>query len=886
MKRILKDSGNANTLLNMVSDTLILMDKNGICVDISIFNINLWFLKEERLLGKNLLKMLPRSTYIAFYREFRKVVDAHIKSTQNYELTIGDETYFCKCIMQPYNDMVLCQYRDITARSQQKLELERRNRELCEIQKVALIGRWSYSTETHFFNYSGHTNIIYDDEEQQISLETYLSYVIPEDKEIFTSWFKQNLEEDITDSIDYRIQYKEKVYYMRTKTYSRECQKDGYTTLEGYIQNFTDIQQRRNDISLLTHAIDNSTEDIVAIHENGDILFANRRYKYHRNIDNSEDITQLKVYDISSYAKSITKWNQVLNSVNKEINHTSYITSNPFPGHPEITTYESNLYKVTSDQGVETLWVFGRDISQRVFREQQIKQFSQILNRIIENLPAAITVKDINNEFKYIYQSCDLYNKGINIPNTEIKDDFDFYPAGIAKKEREEDIYVAETGKEKHYIVEKQDSKGRTTFLDKRKMRIESSDFSPVLLCIEWNITDMEMMKQELLAEKEKAETSDHLKSAFLANMSHEIRTPLNAIVGFSRIIAENENAEERKNYYNIVEANNERLLQLINEILDLSKIESGIVEFRFSAIKLYPLFKEIFDAHVFRCPHGVELIFDPSDENIDIEIDKNRLFQVMSNLIGNAFKFTHEGSIHYGYKRKGNKITFYVTDTGCGIAPEKLEVIFQRFIKANNFAQGTGLGLSICKTIVEKLGGTISAKSKLGKGTTFTFTLPLQQSTNGLNNNHYSSSSKVSDNVQQTVANKLHNVADDINKEDKALKTILVAEDIDSNFILVESILGSCYHLLHAKDGIEAVNLYKEASPDLILMDIKMPNLTGLEATIIIREQGSKVPIIALTAFAFDDDRKIALETGCDDFLAKPFKAEELKSIINKWLK
>lgn len=342
-----------------------------------------------------------------------------------------------------------------------------------------------------------------------------MSYVIPEDKEIFTSWFKQNLEEDITDSIDYRIQYKEKVYYMRTKTYSRECQKDGYTTLEGYIQNFTDIQQRRNDISLLTHAIDNSTEDIVAIHENGDILFANRRYKYHRNIDNSEDITQLKVYDISSYAKSITKWNQVLNSVNKEINHTSYITSNPFPGHPEITTYESNLYKVTSDQGVETLWVFGRDISQRVFREQQIKQFSQILNRIIENLPAAITVKDINNEFKYIYQSCDLYNKGINIPNTEAKDDFDFYPAGIAKKEREEDIYVAETGKEKHYIVEKQDSKGRTTFLDKRKMRIESSDFSPVLLCIEWNITDMEMMKQELLAEKEKAETSDHLKSAF-----------------------------------------------------------------------------------------------------------------------------------------------------------------------------------------------------------------------------------------------------------------------------------------------------------------------------------------------------------------------------------
>lgn len=263
--------------------------------------------------------------------------------------------------------------------------------------------------------------------------------------------------------------------------------------------------------------------------------------------------------------------------------------------------------------------------------------------------------------------------------------------------------------------------------MDKRKIKIESKDFPPILLNIEWDITEMEQMKRELLIAKEKAETSDQLKSAFLANMSHEIRTPLNAIVGFSRIIAESTDTEERLSYYEIVEANNERLLQLINEILDLSKIESGILEFTITPVHLHPLCREIYDAHLVRCPEGVELIYEPSDESIVIDGDKNRIFQVISNLIGNAFKFTTSGSISYGYRREGDQVVFHVTDTGIGIAADKLNRIFERFVKVNTFAQGTGLGLSICKSIIERLGGNISAASEMGKGTTFTFILPLK---------------------------------------------------------------------------------------------------------------------------------------------------------------
>lgn len=406
------------------------------------------------------------------------------------------------------------------------------------------------------------------------------------------------------------------------------------------------------------------------------------------------------------------------------------------------------------------------------------------------------------------------------------------------------------------------------------------------MLCINFDITQLKETERMLIQAKEKAEESDRLKSAFLANMSHEIRTPLNAIVGFSRIIAESENTEERKEYYNIVEANNERLLQLINEILDLSKIEAGIVEFSIAAVRLHPLCKEIHDAHVFRCPSGVELIFDPSDEDILIDSDKNRIFQVISNLIGNAFKFTTKGSISYGYHREGETIVFHVTDTGTGIAPEKIGKVFERFVKANNFAQGTGLGLAICKTIIERLGGKISVTSELEKGTTFIFTLPAKttQDEDKEKTENSPEENKTAAGEQSADSESTENVQASP-QETVSLKTVLIAEDTDSNYILTKAILGKEYHLERAKDGMEAVNMFVEINPDIILMDMKMPNLDGLDATKIIRELSPGVPIIALTAFAYDHDRKAALEAGCNDFLTKPFTQEKLKETIKKWV-
>ncbi len=887
MRNILKSAENAEKLLKLTSDTMILLDKDGICVDIAVYNVDLWFLKEEKLLGKNIFQLMPPSTYRQVHPEFKKVLTRKVRSTHNYELTLGNRTYFFKCIMYPYEDMVLCQYRDITERSQRKLELEKKNYELNEIQKAALIGRWRYNSGNNCFYYVGHTGVMCTEDEQEIRLDEYITHIIPEDRDIFSKWLEQQIQGDFEESIDYRIHFQKQVYYIRLKTFVREKYKNGSTILEGYIQNITDIQQRRNDITLLTHAIDNSTEDIFAARKDGTLVFANRRFKQHHDISSTDDISQVKIYEINSYTQNEQVWRQMTSSIKKGEEHNGFVINNPLPSHPEVLAIEGNAYWVTSDEGEETLWAFGRDITLRIKHEQQIKRFSQILDKTIENLPASIVVKDIKSDFKYLYRNRESYNRNIPMKEALGKDDFDFYPFEKAQEKRQQDIEIAQTGIEKHWITEERDQNGKFIYLDKKKMKVESNDFPPILLSIEWDITEMEQMKRELLIAKEKAETSDQLKSAFLANMSHEIRTPLNAIVGFSRIIAESTDADERKSYYDIVEANNERLLQLINEILDLSKIEAGMVEFTLNPVRLHPLCKEIHDALKFRCPMGVELIYEPSDEDIIIEGDKNRIFQVVSNLIGNAFKFTTSGSVSYGYHRKDNEIEFHVSDTGIGIEADKLCKVFERFVKVNNFAQGTGLGLSICKTIIERLGGTISVSSEFGKGTTFTFTLPLPAPTESnqadLTDTHLYTQKKEEEEIRKESEEA---VLEEETVPVKSEKTILVAEDTDSNYILTKAILGRIYHLERAKDGMEAVTMFEELQPDLILMDMKMPNLGGLDATKIIRELSPDTPIIALTAYAYEHDKQAAINAGCNDFLTKPYTQEVLKEMIKKYLK
>ncbi len=233
-----------------------------------------------------------------------------------------------------------------------------------------------------------------------------------------------------------------------------------------------------------------------------------------------------------------------------------------------------------------------------------------------------------------------------------------------------------------------------------------------------------------LLAAKEQAEEANELKSAFLANMSHEIRTPLNAIVGFSGIMAMTDSAEERREYAQIIESNNELLLQLINDVLDLSKIESGTLDFEYSDVDINGLMQDIEQATRFKAQAGgIDIVWDKGLPQCIAHTDRNRVLQVINNFISNALKFTSQGSIHFGYQQQGDKLRIYVTDTGLGIPAEAQQHIFNRFVKLNSFIQGTGLGLSICETIIRHMGGDIGVESQEGVGSTFWFTIPYDES-------------------------------------------------------------------------------------------------------------------------------------------------------------
>ena len=355
-------------------------------------------------------------------------------------------------------------------------------------------------------------------------------------------------------------------------------------------------------------------------------------------------------------------------------------------------------------------------------------------------------------------------------------------------------------------------------------------------------ITGRKKMEMELTSAKDRAEESNRLKSAFLANMSHEIRTPLNAIVGFSGILASTEEEEEKQEYVSIIENNNALLLQLISDILDLSKIEAGTLEFQYSDIELNTELKKLESTLKLKLKSDdVQLEFVPGLPVCPVCTEKNRLSQLIINLVTNAIKFTSRGSIRFGYEHRGKELYFYVTDTGCGIPKDKQESIFGRFVKLNSFAQGTGLGLSICRTLVEHMGGHIGVDSEEGKGSTFWFSLP------------YKAASTSAGTMQKTEIQPI--------SVEKDKLTILIAEDNESNYRLFESILGHDYHLIHAWDGREAVERFKRENPQIILMDINMPVMDGYEATQEIRKYSAKVPIIAVTAFAYASDEQRVME-------------------------
>lgn len=349
--------------------------------------------------------------------------------------------------------------------------------------------------------------------------------------------------------------------------------------------------------------------------------------------------------------------------------------------------------------------------------------------RILDALPDMLTVFDHDaNIIELASSPSTNHVEGINADNITHSNVKDILPPEAYESVRQNMdrvILTGESSTSRHDLMLDgilHHYENRIFPLDKEYLLCMCRDISE-----QWNAEQTNKKQQkELEAARIKAEESDRLKSAFLANMSHEIRTPLNAIVGFSKLVIDAECTNEKEQYAEIIERNSEILLNLFNDILDLSSLEADSLSFNIRPIKLIDICLQLEQQFCYKVKNGTKLILDDVDTELYVSGDWNRIIQIISNLLSNAAKFTPKGEIHFGYREKEDFVGFYVKDSGIGIPAERVATIFQRFGKINDFVQGIGLGLTLCRMLVEKMGGRIWLRSQEGKGSRFYFTLPL----------------------------------------------------------------------------------------------------------------------------------------------------------------
>lgn len=395
--------------------------------------------------------------------------------------------------------------------------------------------------------------------------------------------------------------------------------------------------------------------------------------------------------------------------------------------------------------------------------------------------------------------------------------------------------------------------------------------------------TNLQEQTERLTKEKEKAEESDKMKTAFISNLSHEIRTPMNGIIGFSQLLASPGISEERKNeYINMIVESGKSLLFMIDDIIDISKIDTEQLVLNKTNIFLNKLLKELLASYQSyldqkgRTQLTLKLKKGVDDDYFSVNTDITRLRQALSHLLNNAVKYTDNGFIEFGYdliKQNNTQILrFFVKDSGIGLPKDKQTVIFERFSKLNDdknkVYRGAGLGLTITKNLIKLLGGEIWVESEVGKGSTFFFTLPIGQ-------------------VEQNKTDDTKHGQPNIEKPDWHNITILIAEDDFVNYKYLEaSLRDTRARLIWAKNGEEAVRLFNEIDNlNIVLMDIQMPVMNGYEATKQIKTIDSKIPIIAQTAFAMDEDRILGTKAGCIDYLKKPIKLKDLIQTLSKYI-
>lgn len=521
-----------------------------------------------------------------------------------------------------------------------------------------------------------------------------------------------------------------------------------------------------------------------------------------------------------------------------------------------------------------------RDITNQKEIEQELKKQNQYIKAILDRFPIGIATNKMNSsEVTYINQKfVDIYGWPIEDFST-IPDFFQkVYPDPSYREKMQAKIMSdIESGDPERMIWD--DLKITTKSGEERivfALNIPLPEMNVMVSTVQ-DVTQQKNAEKELLKAKEKAEESDRLKTAFLSNMSHEIRTPMNGILGFTNLLKEpNLSAADQKKYIDIIQKSGDRMLNTVNDIIEISKIEAGEITVTNSKVnvsqKITTLY-EFFQNEALEKGLSFELIKVPEEANIIIESDSNKIDSVMSNLIKNAIKYTNKGGIKIGVLIKNDNLLFYCRDTGIGIPKEKHLTIFNRFEQADienrQAYQGSGLGLSIAKHYADLLGGNLWVESQPEEGSVFYFSIPLNQSE--------------IDAARNVVKRK--ESESDAKAKSRKLKTLIVEDDENSSLFLSIVLKDFASDILLAENGEKAVQVIKNHPEiELILLDIRMVGMNGIETAKQIRSFNKNVVIIGQSAYAFEEDKKRALEVGFNDYISKPVCKQKLENLINKY--
>lgn len=541
--------------------------------------------------------------------------------------------------------------------------------------------------------------------------------------------------------------------------------------------------------------------------------------------------------------------------------------TNFFSSEEEISLLEKIILNIAF--ALETIQIE----EDRKQTEEKIRQLSQA----VEQSPVTIVITNTNGEIEYANPKF-VETTGYTIEEVLGKNPRFLKSGHTSPNEYNELWQTLSVGKEWH-----------GEFHNKRKdgsFFWESATISPIInakgesthfIAIKEDITERKIAEQELINAKLRAEESDRLKLVFLANMSHEIRTPMNGILGFTELLkAPHLTGDEQQEYINIIEKSGKRMLNIINDIISISKIESGLIELSLSETNINEEIKYI---HNFFQPEtkqkGIQLYISkelPTKYSI-IKTDREKLYAILSNLVKNAIKFTNEGAIEFGCEKKGSNIEFFVKDSGIGISKSQKEVVFERFRQANETIsrshEGSGLGLAISKAYVEMLGGKIWVESEEGKGSTFYFTIPY----------HFEPEL-----LEKIVIEKTNG---DVKEENKInnLKVLIVEDDAISKLLITIAVKPYSKEIIKVCNGFEAIEACRNNPDiDLVMMDINMPKMGGYEATKQIRKFNKDLVIIAQTANGMQSDRDEAIASGCTDYISKPINIVSLSKLIQEY--